>query len=59
MNSDQLLRLIFEEPPALTPRRRASLLALAQIDGQTWTEDQEESGWDDHMAEVMYGDELP
>ncbi len=44
--------------PNLTNSRRATLLSLAQKDGQPWTEDQEESGWTDHMAEIMYGDDV-
>lgn len=49
------MRDIFGEPITLTPERRAQLLALAQADGQPWTEDQAKSGWTDHMLTVMYG----
>lgn len=59
MTPEHLLRVIFEEPITCTPERRAQLLALAQADGQPWTEDQDASGWTDHMAEIMYGDDLP
>jgi hypothetical protein len=41
----------------LTPEKRAVVLKLAQTDGQPWTEDQDESGWNDHMGQIMYGRE--
>lgn len=44
--------------PNLTNERRARLLEAAQQDGQPWTTDQAESGWTDHMAEVMYGRDI-
>lgn len=47
------------EPIVLDPARRLALLELAVADGQPWTQDQEGSGWTDHMAEVMYGADLP
>lgn len=50
-NSDVLLG----DPITCTPRRRRILLRLARADGQPWTEDQRGSGWNDHMAEVMFG----
>jgi hypothetical protein len=59
MDYDALMREISDElfvkPILMSAERRALLLRLAQQDGQTWREDQDASGWDDHMAEVMYG----
>lgn len=54
----QVEEILLDDPIEISDERRANLLKLAQADGQPWTDDQSESGWTDHMAEVMYGEDL-
>jgi hypothetical protein len=47
---------LLDDPVELTDERRQIILELAQADGQPWTENQDGSGWNDHMGVVMYGE---
>lgn len=57
MDREELAWSMFHPPLEVTTERRELLLVLAQQDGQSWTEDQDASGWDDHTAEIMYGED--